>query len=144
MKFFLLLFIITRLPAVHASFNQTNCSNADASVVYSTGFVSNKLLVTFEIDNGTEMVKVKKELTDFNIKELKNILLEKSSTSNCTEGSTSGLAQIRELYFKKVEFSKANGENLPSNILGLSENQKTLQVDYLCETNRGFRTTCHF
>ncbi|HXH32751.1 MAG TPA: hypothetical protein VNJ01_18270 [Bacteriovoracaceae bacterium] len=144
MKLLASLLLVSTFTSAHASFFQTNCSNPDATVVYLTGQVANKLLVTFKEVNGTGAVSfVKKELTNFDFKVLKTKNIENVSESTCgTSNATHGVISARDLEFKRVFITSRTGRSLPKNIVGLSADGTSLTVDYLCETNRNAQVLC--
>ena len=109
---------------------ESRCSNALGTVDYAVNMTGDQLNVTFLEQNlmGLDMW-VKKEINDFKITQVSEVILE----SNCSKLTGHGSAKI--LAFRKINITAANGSDLPANIVGLSQDRKTLAVDYLCETH---------
>jgi len=71
----------------------------------------------------------------------KNILSEISEV-NCQPGSDIGYSSWKEVWTKKITIFDRNGKDLPSDILGLSEDGKKVEVIVLCEENGNAETLC--
>lgn len=144
MKIWTMVLCLSFFSSAYAS-SQTNCSNADASVIYATNASGKKLIVTFEEENSAgEFVLVKKELKAFSAKEVMETKIESSSSSTCGQTqSNTGVLSSKDLVFRRITFSKTDGNDLPATIIGVSKDLKTLTVDYLCETNQSSVVICN-
>ena len=145
MKFFCLSFLFLNIAFGIGTSIESKCSNADATVQYTTKDGERKLLVTVSKKNvdGSEVYE-KQEIHNFVVREVKNVLIEKSRKTNCAEiDSTQGILTVKSLNFRRVEFQKENGAEFQSKIVGLNSDKKTLLVDYICESVTKSEVTCH-
>jgi len=137
-----LLFILSL--SANGSFFQVDCRNGSGTVVISSGHSRDEILLTKgSVING----RYKEERVSFDnliySEELgsKNILLETSELI-CHPGSNHGYSSWKEVWTKKVKITRKDGESLPSDILGLSKDQKKVEVILLCEENGNSETLC--
>jgi hypothetical protein len=127
---------------------EINCSNPTGDIFYHVTDNSERLFVTkkFPLEDGI-VGKIQIQLTDINISLVTEQELSSEWSSTCdikseSEGSIKGIKTLKNLSFKKVRVSKKTGEVLPEGIVGLSDDGKTLEVEYLCDKRINEEVAC--
>jgi len=145
-KLFFTLFISTLLCAQEEIIDfKSNCSNATNTITYAVNNLETKLFVTFSnVDQTKNQTQFKGELKNIFFTELKNVILEKTIDTSCNLNfSKNGTKRSKIITFKKMLIKNSNNEKLPSNIIGISKDQLTLPVDYLCESTTISKIKCN-
>ena len=137
-----LLFILSL--SASGSFFQIDCRNGSGTVVVSSGHSRNEIVLTKSsvVDGYYKEEKISFDnLTHSEELGSKNVLSDVSEV-DCHPGSDIGYSSWKEVWTKKITIFDENGKDLPSDILGLSEDGKKVEVIVLCEENGSAETLC--
>lgn len=123
------------------------CSNSRGSIVYhvTDDFDHFTVLNDFSIGNGLQFSR-RQVIDGISIKVLEEREIESTWSSSCDDednDSAKGVKTLKNLSIKKVLVTKDSGEILPMGISGLSEDGKTLSVEYFCDERIREEVACN-
>jgi len=127
------LFITTQ---AQASFFQTYCSNAEATVQTAGGHLKSGITLTHRdyTDEGKVDTKVEDTTHNLTLTSEDGPVIESRNTNSC-EGSneTHGIASWHKTYVEKVTITKRDDTLFDKRILGVSQDQKSVTAALICE-----------
>ena len=146
---FSVLTLVTLTANIHAQGTlEINCSNPTGDIFYHVTDISERLFVTktIPLEEGV-FGKIQVELTDIDISIDTELEISSEWSSTCdnkleNEESIKGIKTLKNLSFKKVRVFKKSGEVLPEGIVGLSDDGKLLEVEYLCDKRISEEVAC--
>lgn len=127
---------------------ETNCSNATGDILYHVTDTLERFFVTKRVPLEDGVIgKIQVQLNNINMslvseQEVSSEWLSTCDTKSEIEGSIKGIKTLKNLSFKKVRVSKKSGEVLPEGIVGLSDDGKLLEVEYLCDQRISEEVAC--
>ena len=128
----------------NASYFQEHCSNAARTVAVSSGHSKNQVALTEQID-GDDGRSVKPVLLDFHdvaVDDVETRELEQESKKFCHKDRAEGYATWRTLAYKKAVIRKHDGSSFSKDIIGVSEDGKSITASLICEVQGNSETLC--
>ena len=129
----------------NASYFQEQCSDAARTVSVSMGHSKNQVVLTERVD-GEEGSGVKAVVFVNNeviVNNVESRELERKSKKFCDkEQSGGGYGTMRRLDYQKAVIQKRDGSSFSKDIIGVSEDGKSVSASLLCEFNSNSRIAC--
>ena len=132
--------------SAQASFYQVSCSNPSGTVKRTSGHVSN--MITLEINNynngKSSTVKIPESQATVRVIEKGKPLYE-SGSNTCDSKQTQqrrGVAEWKVGSYMRVAITKKDGSTFSKYADGVSTDLKSIQADFICETNGNSMVLC--
>lgn len=126
-----------------ASFFQESCSNAEGTVKFTSGHVSNKVVLTEREYNSGKVTENEIELSlyDLKVEFGKEVIIDSTSSKNCSE-SGGGVAQWQSITAKKLTIKYSDGTPFSENVLGTSKDRRTVSAYVICDNSGNSMILC--
>ncbi|MBC7532745.1 MAG: hypothetical protein H7318_14315 [Oligoflexus sp.] len=143
MKAFILGILLVS-SAASASQSQEFCSNAEGTIEIATrGFTMKTVTATQRIPGQDGSFKTREVLlTDAIVSILAAKPIENDYRKECFPGQMEGIGYGRNVQYKKIKIQRPEGAAFVRDIIGLSPDKKTLEVNMLCEEKLKAETLC--
>jgi hypothetical protein len=137
--------LMSLTTAAQASYFQVNCSNADGSIMTGSGHSENFVQLTkyTHDDNGPKKIIIRFEDGKvFHQDTIKSVSLIDESKQVCRKPGEGGFASRHSVSASIVTFVNADGSLFDEEIMGVSQDRKTVKAELLCETNMNAMILC--
>jgi len=142
MKSIIFLGIFLSSVVAQASFFQTSCSNADATVKTGVGHRFNGVMLISYTENGVT-VPVEFINEDIVVTILENTELRRLDRTTCVPGQSGGGGISKDVWsHQRVILSRADQQAFADNILVSSDDRKSIETDFICHEAFNSRTSC--
>lgn len=126
----------------HASWFQNYCSNPEGTVRTASGHGENFTRLTERTWGSNGPIDKVVEIDGLEMTVVTESELSNETRTICKTGDKSGVIEWKTLTFQKVQFKKADGSQLPENLVGRTNDGLAVEASLLCETNGNSRTIC--
>lgn len=135
--------LVTTLSA-NASFFQNYCSNAQGTTTTADGHAEFYTKVTSRTwDNGNQIDKViELDLDKVDLSTFDEVKISEQISKYCEPGSSSGYVSWEYVITKKVILTNRDGSLFSKDIVGVSDDQKTISTMVICTEEGNSRTDC--
>jgi len=130
--------------AAQASWYQGFCSNAEGTIKTANGHSANFIQLTKRAWIGGKMTEtvIRDEERGIRVSEAKKTEILNKSEESCDSNGGSGIFENRTVYFSQAKLVNQDGSLFDKNIVGVSQDLKSVDAILLCETNINGLTMC--
>lgn len=142
MKFIIITSIFLFSIKAQASFFQTNCSNADATIRTGSGHRYNGVTIsTQEADGSIRPVEFSND--EILVQVIENSELRRVEVTSCVPGESGGGAMSQDVWtYQRVQLRRADSQTFDENTIGVSEDRRHIDTDFICHDALTSRTWC--
>jgi len=121
--------------SAQASYFQINCSNADRTVATASGHSKSSVTLTEYSygDNGPVYKSVELDPHAVETEVLKNTQLHEERKGGCAPDQTTGFMSYNSVSYENVRFQMRDGSLFSKEILGVSQDLKSVEAFLICE-----------
>jgi len=140
MKTLILMAVLSLSTLAHASYFQTECSDARQNIKYNHGQMDNSLTVTVNSIDG-ESVPMTMDLSNLEIENKSETNIKYSNVTQCNENG-GGAAFISSTDVFEIVITSLDGSGFPAETRGLSEDGKSIEATIVCEHQANYLASC--
>ena len=144
MKTLILFSLLFSSLGAKASYFQNYCGNAEGTVRVADGHDENYFMLTERVwgDHGVSEKQIKYIDYELSEKSSKSIEIENSFENSCKDGDETGYGSWKVVTSKVVTVYKVDGSLFSEDIVGVSEDRKTVSAYVICEENGSSMVLC--